>query len=213
MKVLIVNGGPRLRGWNTAAMLEAAADGAREAGAEVESVDLYALAFKGCRSCFACQRVGAAAHCAARDELSPVLDKALEADALLVGSPIYFGDVTGETRSFFERLWFPGLAYDKARTVKYGKRKPVGLVFTMNVPSDAQYAPLFAQLSSTMERFFGPTQVLTATDTLQFDDYGKYVSDLFDAEAKRRRHETVFPEDLRRAAALGRSLVTEGCGR
>ena len=80
----------------------------------------------------------------------------------------------------------------------------------MNVPSDAQYAALFAQLSGTMERFFGPTEVLTATDTLQFDDYGKYVSDMFDAEAKRRRHETVFLEDLARAAALGRRLVTDG---
>ncbi len=207
MKLLVVNGGPRLRGWNTASMLEAAAEGARSAGAEVETVNLYALDFKGCRSCFACQRVGAAARCAARDDLQPVLERALEADALLVGSPIYFGDVTGETRSFFERLWFPGLAYDKARTVKYPKRKPVGLLFTMNVPSDAQYAPLFTQLSGTMERFFGPTQVLTATDTLQFDDYSRYVSDMFDAEAKRRRHETVFPEDLARAAALGQSLV------
>lgn len=211
MKLLIINGGPRLHGWNTAAMLEAAAEGARSAGAEVETVNLYTLDFKGCRSCFACQRLGAAARCAARDDLQPVLDRILEADALLVGSPIYFGDVTGETRSFFERLWFPGLAYDKARTVKYKTRKRVGLVFTMNVPSDAQYVPLFAQLKGTMERFFGPTELLTATDTLQFDDYGKYVSDMFDAEAKRRRHETVFPEDLRRAEALGHSLVTDAC--
>ena len=52
---------------------------------------------------------------------SPYWTAFLEADALLVGSPIYFGDVTGETRSFFERLWFPGLAYDKARTVKSTK--------------------------------------------------------------------------------------------
>ena len=212
MKLVIVNGGPRTKNWNTASMLEAAACGARAAGAEVEIVNLYALDFKGCRSCFACQRVGAAARCAARDDLQPVLDRILDADALLVGSPIYFGDVTGETRSFFERLWFPGLAYDKARTVKYQKRKPVGLVFTMNVPSDAQYAPLFAQLKGTMERFFGPTEVLTATDTLQFDDYGKYVSDMFDAEAKRRRHETAFPEDLARAESLGRTLVTGNCG-
>ena len=211
MKLLIVNGGPRLRGWNTAAMLEAAANGAREAGAEVETVNLYALDFKGCRSCFACQRVGAAARCAAQDALTPVLNRILEADALLVGSPIYFGDVTGQTRSFFERLWFPGLSYDKARTAKYKKRIPVGLVFTMNVPSDAQYEPLFSQLAATMKRFFGPTEVLTATDTLQFDDYSKYVSDLFDAAAKRRRHETVFPEDLARAEALGRRLAAGGC--
>ncbi len=207
MKLVIVNGGPRLRGWNTSEMLAAAARGAAAAGAEVEVVNLYALDFKGCRSCFACQRVGAAARCAARDDLQPVLERILEADALIVGSPIYFGDVTGETRSFFERLWFPGLAYDKARTVKYQKRKPVGLVFTMNVPSGGQYAPLFGQIQGTMERFFGPTEVLTATDTLQFDDYGRYVSDMFDAEAKRRRHETVFPEDLARAEALGRRLA------
>ncbi len=208
MKLVIVNGGPRLRGWNTASMLEALGRGAAEAGAEVETVNLYQLDFHGCRSCFACQRIGAAARCAARDGLSPVLEKIFAADALAVGSPIYFGDVTGDTRAFLERLWFPGLNYDKAHTVKYQKRIPTALLFTMNVPDAGVYKNLFDQLRGTMDRFIGPATVLAATDTLQFDDYGKYVSDAFDAEAKRLRHETVFPEDLKAAEALGRALVT-----
>lgn len=207
MKMVIVNGGPRLKDWNTALMLEAAARGAESAGAEVERVDLYRLDFKGCRSCFSCQRIGAEGRCAARDELQPVLERILAADALVVGSPIYFGDVTGETRSFLERLWFPGLNYNKEHTIKYTRRIPTGLVFTMNVPDDGVYEKLFGQLRGTMDRFLGPTEVLCATDTLQFDDYAKYISSAFDAEAKRARRETVFPEDLRRAEALGRRLV------
>ena len=55
-------------------MLEAAANGAREAGAEVETVNLYALDFKGLPELLCCQRVGAAARCAAQDALTPVLN-------------------------------------------------------------------------------------------------------------------------------------------
>ena len=203
MKLVIVNGGPRVKNWNTASMLEAVARGAESAGAEVEWVDLYRLDFKGCRSCFACQRVGAEGRCAAKDELSPVLEHIIAADALAVGSPIYFGDVTGETRSFLERLWFPGLNYNKEHTIKYENNRRVGLVFTMNVPDAGLYERLIVGMRGTMDRFMGKTEALCATDTLQFDDYGKYVSDVFDAEAKRRRHEEVFPQDLEKAEALG----------
>ena len=208
MKLVIVNGGPRGKSWNTGAMLDAVARGAESAGAEVEWVDLYRLDYKGCRSCFACQRVGAAGRCAARDELSPVLEHILAADAVAVGSPIYFGDVTGAVRSFLERLWFPGLNYNKAHTIKYENNRRCGLIFTMNVPDAGVYEKLIGQLQGTMTRFLGKTEVLCATDTLQFDDYAKYTSDAFDADAKKRRHEEVFPEDLKKAEVLGRALVS-----
>ena len=55
MKALFINGSPR-KNKNTALMLERAIQGAREAGAEVELVNLYdrSLNYKGCMSCFAC---------------------------------------------------------------------------------------------------------------------------------------------------------------
>ena len=75
MKALFVNGSPR-KNWNTHKMLESAAKGAAEAGAETEIVHLYDMAFKGCVSCFACKVKGNRTNglCAFRDPLTPVLE-------------------------------------------------------------------------------------------------------------------------------------------
>jgi len=112
LKVIAVNGSPRKK-WNTAILLEKALEGAASAGAKTEAVHLYDLSFKGCVSCFACKIVGGKSYgrCAVKDDLEPLLEEAAMSDALILGSPIYFGSVTGEMRSFMERLLFPYLAY------------------------------------------------------------------------------------------------------
>lgn len=56
-KIMIIDGGPR-KNMNTAAMVEAFAEGAREAGAEVKVVRLYELEYTGCVSCLACKPPG-----------------------------------------------------------------------------------------------------------------------------------------------------------
>jgi len=67
---------------------------------------------------------------------------------LLIGSPIYFGDITGETRSFLERYYFPGMTYNKDRVPTYPKRTKTGWVFTMNAPGEF-YKDLFTGLVGT----------------------------------------------------------------
>ena len=108
MKVIAVNGSPRKK-WNTATLLEKALEGAASRGAETELVHLYDLNFKGCISCFACKTIDGPSYgrCAVKDGLAPLLEKIAQADAMVLGSPIYYGTVTGETRSFMERLFFP----------------------------------------------------------------------------------------------------------
>ncbi|MBR6625080.1 MAG: flavodoxin family protein, partial [Mailhella sp.] len=67
--ILALNGSPRLKG-NTAAMLQAALDGAASAGAETKLIQLYPLDFKGCISCFSCKlKGGRHGVCAMKDEL------------------------------------------------------------------------------------------------------------------------------------------------
>jgi multimeric flavodoxin WrbA len=112
IKVLAINGSPRKK-WNTATLLQNALDGAASQGAETELIHLYDLTYTGCTSCFACKLKDGKSYgkCAVRDGLTPVLEKVPGADALIFGSPIYFGTVTGEMRSFMERLLFPYLAY------------------------------------------------------------------------------------------------------
>ena len=84
MKALFINGSPRKNG-NTAQLLKRAMDGAREAGAEVELLNLYDrnLNYKGCMSCFACKlKGGKKGVCSFKDDLQPILQKAVEADVL-----------------------------------------------------------------------------------------------------------------------------------
>ena len=109
-KVMILNGSPR-KNWNTAMMLKAAAEGAAAAGAEVEYIDLFDLSYTGCRSCLACKRKGAERpKCFWRDDLSPVIDRIFAADALIIGSPIYLGDITSQVIALLERLHFCALS-------------------------------------------------------------------------------------------------------
>ena len=97
MKVIGINGSPRKK-WNTATLVQDALDGAAEAGAETELFNLYDLDFRGCTSCFACKRIGLEEHgCAMRDGLTPVLDAIDGANALVVGSPIYFNGLSAMT--------------------------------------------------------------------------------------------------------------------
>ena len=108
MKVMAFNGSPRKK-WNTATLLEKALEGASSQGAETNLIHLYDLNYKGCISCFACKTKGGKSYgrCAVKDDLAPVFKHIEEADAIILGSPIYLGTVSGEMRSFMERLMFP----------------------------------------------------------------------------------------------------------
>jgi multimeric flavodoxin WrbA len=209
---MAVNGSARKTG-NTATLLNKALEGAAAEGAEVEMVHLYDLEFKGCTSCFACKRVGGKSYgkCAMRDELTQVLDKIPEADALILGSPIYFGNVTGEMRSFLERVVFPYLVYDKEHSMIFPKKLNNGWIYTMNVPEtwlkDSGYEQMFRNNEKLLTRTFGSFESLIVTDTYQFDDYSKFVSSMFDQEHKAERKRNVFPLDCEKAYHLGSRMA------
>jgi len=212
MSVVIVDGGPR-KNWNTAQMLAKVAQGALSAGAEVEQFRLYDLQFKGCISCFACKRKGVVLEtCAQKDALLPVLQAAYKADALVLGSPVYFGEVTGMMRMFFERLCFPYLGHYDNKPSFYGREIPAAMVYTMNsFPAEfdlMHMTGVLARYQDVLGMLFGKPLELMATETYQFDDYSKYQSSSFDVAARKERHDTVFPQDLQKAFDLGVSLVS-----
>lgn len=212
--VIAVNGSPR-KTWNTATMLAKALEGAASRGAATELVHLYDLDYKGCVSCFACKLKGGPGQgrCAVRDGLAPLLEKIAAAAALILGSPVYFGSVTGEMRSLLERLLFPYLKYaagDK-RTL-FPRVLPTAFIYTMNVDEarlkefgwDKHLANNARVLSMV---FGGPSEALFAYDTLQFDDYSRYDAPMFDPAAKARSRREDFPRDLERAFDLGARLA------
>lgn len=208
MKVLAINGGARLSG-NSATMLKNALKGAKEAGAETKLVNLYTLKFKGCTGCVKCKLLGGKSfgRCSQRDDLTPVLGEAIDSDVLLLASPIYFNDVTGTLRSFLERFWFPTLTYTKERKLLYPKRIRVGLIFTTNAPAGV-YSDFYDGMVRSSNRLIGDTEYVDASETWQFDDYSKYAADMFDVEARKKRHEEVFPQDCRKAYEMGKRLAT-----
>lgn len=212
MQVIAFNGSPR-KGWNTATLLEAVLAGAASQGAEVEMVHLYDLQYQGCASCFACKT---RAHppergCTRRDGLTELLGRAARADALVLGSPIYLGTVTGEMKSFFERLVFPYLAYDGSYSSLFPRRIRTAFVYTMNLGEAAMVErgyPIHLDSNARyLGRMFGSCETLCSTDTCQFEDYGRMAADGFDAAHKQRRRAEQFPKDRAAAFALGVRLA------
>ncbi|MGZ4910950.1 MAG: flavodoxin family protein [Halobacteriota archaeon] len=208
MNVLAINGSPRTK-CNTATLLDSALEGAASQGAETELVHLYKLTFKGCISCFSCKLKNGESYgrCAVNDELTPVLKKVEEADAIILGSPIYLGTDTGEMRSFMERLIFPYLVYDVKHSTLFKKKIRTGLIHTMGAPEDQmklmgvdRHLSLVEML---MKRTFGEAESLFVTDTYQFDDYSKYESSRFNVEKKAERRREEFPKDRKRAFEMG----------
>lgn len=214
MNVLGINGSPR-KNWNTATLLNKALEGAASQGAETELIHLYDLNFKGCISCFACKLKGGASYgkCAYQDDLTPVLEKIDQADAIVLGSPIYFGDVTGEMRSLIERMAFQYLVYDKNYSSLVKKKKPVGFIYTMNINEamvkEMGYERVFAGNQAYLERLFGAAETLLATDTYQFSDYSKYVATAFNEADKAKRRQEIFPKDCEKAFDLGARFAAQ----
>ncbi|MBP2046339.1 flavodoxin family protein [Methanobacterium aggregans] len=208
MKVTAINGSPRKK-WNTATLLEKALEGARSQGAETELIHLYDMTYKGCKSCFACKLKGGRSYgrCDIKDDLTPLLDKITESDALILGSPIYLGAATGEMRSFFERLIFPYLVYDAEGSTLFPKRIPVGFIYTMGVTekvmNEIAYLEHFKVAEHLAGRIIGESESLLVTDTYQFNDYSKYVSSRFDPASKLKRRKEVFPRDCEKAFDMG----------
>jgi multimeric flavodoxin WrbA len=212
MKLLAFNGSPRTK-WNTATLLKHAIEGAKSEGAKTELIHLYNRDYKGCTSCFACKRIGGKSygHCAQKDDLAPLFKKVEKADAIVIGSPIYYGITTGETRSFLERLMFQYMVYDKKRSTLFGRKIRTGFIYTAGANGAIVKGMGFDRNARgteiAMAQIFGSCESFFVTDTCQFDDYSKYVSTAFNPEEKKKRRAEQFPLDCRKAFELGARLV------
>ena len=207
-KIIAVNAGPRM-GWNTETLISEASRGAESMGAEVERFNLFRLErYTGCISCFGCKKEKFKGHCICKDGLTPVLDAIREADGLIIGSPNYLGELTASFRALYERLIFQNLTYNLETPCCNEWPIPVLLLMSSNAP-DSMYLTLLQNYQQVLNRFVGPTEIFVSGDTLQLKDYSKtdWEWTLFDPAAKKLRHETVFPQECKKAYELGAALV------
>ena len=210
MKTIILNASPR-KNWNTAQMLKEAQKGAESVGAETEYIDLYDLNFTGCRSCLACKRKDAERNkCYWNDDLSPVIAKILEADAVIIGAPIYFGEPTAHFRALLERLAFCMLSYDGTERNYFKGTVNAGFVYTMNAPKE-YFDNLKQQALAGPERVLGgflngKVMTVAACSTTQVDDYSKFAMGMFNPDERKDKRENQFPLDLKAAFDMGAEL-------
>lgn len=205
-KIVAINGSPR-SGWNTDMLIDEAIKGAESKGYTVQKFDLYKIdRYTGCISCFGCKREAHRGECVVKDGLKPVLDAIREADGIIMGAPNYFGDLCAQFKTFYERLVFPYLTYNKERPCCNERKVPVLLIMTSNAP-DTLYQDMLENYRNVLTNFIGPTTLLVSGETMQVKDYSKFDWTFFDGPQRVERREKVFPQELKKAFDAGSSLL------
>jgi len=157
----------------------------------------------------ACKRKDAErCRCYWNDDLSPLIDRFFSADALLIGSPIYFGEPTSQFRALLERLIFSALSYED-RSGYYKGKVNVGILYTMNAPAEYYESGYRSKLKGQEGLFKflnGEVRTYAACDTLQVKDSSKYSLAPFSEADKKEVHEKQFPVDLKEAYRIGAEL-------
>ncbi len=97
------------KGSNTEILVEEALASAREVGAEAELLSLIGREIKPCDGCYSCEKTG---KCHIKDDMQPIYEKLLEADGIIIGTPVYFWFMAGQTKVLLDRtiaLRYPNL--------------------------------------------------------------------------------------------------------
>lgn len=193
-KILAIYGSPRRRG-NTAALLEQAVQGARDAGAEVEEFVLRDLRISPCLEIYGCKKDG---RCVIQDDFQILYDKLLACRGLMLASPIFFYTVSAHTKLFMDRcqsLWVKKYWLDK---VPFGSRqaKRRGLFIAAGATRGKK---LFDGVLLTVKYFF---------DTLDMELWRSLLYRGLDFEGDVLQH----PEYLEEARLAGRQLSEAGRG-
>jgi multimeric flavodoxin WrbA len=158
MKIVAVLGSPRPQG-NSSTLARAFLKAAGERGAEITEYLLSRLDFQGCQGCGACK--SKRQTCILEDDLAPVLNAVKEADVLVLASPVYFGDLSGQMKCFFDRT-YSFINPDFSCRVPAGKKAVMVLVQAN--PEEAEFADIFPRYRRWLELYgCDPIRLLRVT--------------------------------------------------
>ena len=105
MKVIAFNGSPRAKG-NTYQALSIALQEIEGAGISTELIDLCEHEIHGCRACGACFKNKDRECIIKDDKVNEYVGKIARADGLIIGSPVYFGNLSSQTKAFIDRVGY-----------------------------------------------------------------------------------------------------------
>jgi len=104
MKVIAFNGSPRQKG-NTYAALQIVLEEIEKEGIKTELVQMGSANLHGCNACGACGK-NKDERCIIEDDLNDWIQKMKRADAIIIGSPTYFGGMSAQTKAFIDRAGY-----------------------------------------------------------------------------------------------------------
>ncbi len=191
MKVLGIFGSPRRRG-NTDTLLEEALKGAEKEGAEVERLHLTDFTITPCKECHGCDQTG---ECVILDDMQKIYPKLLEADIVILASPIFFYGVTAWAKALVDRcqaLWSRKYLLKNPSLGKDGKRRK-GFLISVGATKGQR---VFEGAILTAKYFF---------DVLNAEYVGELVLRGIDAQGDILKH----PEVIQQAFEAGRRLVKD----
>lgn len=99
-RVLILSGSPR-KGGNSDLLCDEFARGAQEAGHDVEKLRVAAKKVAPCSACYYCRSHGGA--CVYKDDMADILQKMIDADVLVLASPVYFYSIDAQLKAVIDR--------------------------------------------------------------------------------------------------------------
>ncbi len=166
MKVIAINGSPRLVG-NTTNLIMDLLDEIGKEGIETEQVQIYEYHLSPCNDCRSCEVRGDGRCIIEDDGLNEVADKIAQADAVILASPTYFGSCPGQMKIFLERLGLPA----EVGGLRYRRKIGAALVVQEREGGTAVYSELvnFMLRNGMMVVGSSPITVITSKDPPQYE--------------------------------------------
>ena len=118
MKILILNGSPRMNG-NTKTALKAIESGIDTSNNQVEFLDITKYSLSGCTGCNICHTNGGI--CIIKDDCIPLVEKICEADTIIFGSPVYWWGITAQLKMLIDKMYFKNAVLPK-------QKKNIGII-------------------------------------------------------------------------------------
>ena len=145
-KILILSGSSR-RGGNSDLLCDEFARGARESGHEVEKIRVAAKTIAPCSACYFCREHHG--QCVHQDDLSDVLQKMIDADVLVLASPVYFYAIDAQLKAVIDRTVTRWRCRSSCRLWPTSAGAPAPYVSCWRAPRCRRYARRFQTSSST----------------------------------------------------------------
>lgn len=181
--------------------------GAESAGADVEYVDLYKLDLCGCRNCSICKNDDKVGKCYWKDEVSPLIERILDSDCLIIASPIFFTEPTSHYRALIERLIYCIVSFKTGNTFK--GRINVGLIYSMEYSVkyfEESVRPHLKQSEGLLEMFNGKVMIFSSR-IITKNEYNNAIEN-DELKDKLKLKENQFSMDLEKAFNMGVELCS-----